>query len=426
MLNCLSDTDFFHYEGNDLYCEQLSVAELAQRFQTPLYIYSKAQLLHDFQQYQKALAKEDHLICYAVKANGNLAILQQLAHCGAGFDIVSAGELERVKAAGGDTKKVIFSGVGKTVEEIRSALQSNILCFNVESIPELERINQVASELEMNARISIRINPNVDAKTHPYISTGLRNNKFGVTYEDCLALYQHAASLEHLQIIGIDCHIGSQITAIKPYLDSCDKILDLVAELKQIGIELEHIDFGGGIGVRYEESDSLIDLNELVQQLQRKLIERNLAHLKMIFEPGRSVVCQCGALIMQAQYIKKTPVKNFLIVDASMTEMLRPALYQANMPVCEVQLNNAQKNTFEIVGPVCESSDWLAHHCQLSIEPNQYLAMLMAGAYGSSMSSTYNARRRPAEVLIDGSHVHVIRERDSFQSLWQNEKLIDG
>ena len=424
MLNCLSDERFFHYQGADLFCEQVALSDLAHRFQTPLYVYSKGQLLHDFERYQQALGKLNHLVCYAVKANGNLALLQQLARAGAGFDIVSIGELARVKAAGGDTKKVIFSGVGKTRVEILKALQADILCFNVESIPELDRIAEVAREHHLIARISIRVNPNVDAKTHPYISTGLRNNKFGVAYEECFDLYRRAASLPNIAIVGIDCHIGSQITQIEPYLDSFEKILDLVEKLREIGISLHHIDMGGGIGVCYQKSDQLIDLNDLVEQIFNRLKERNLTDLNLIVEPGRSVVCQSGALLMQAQYVKKTPTKKFLIVDASMTEMLRPALYQANMPLCEVHRNGLDKQTYEVVGPVCESSDWLAHDCPLDVLPDQYLAMLMAGAYGSSMSSTYNARPRPAEVLVDGKNVHLIRQRDSYESLWENEKML--
>lgn len=415
----------FHYESDELLCEDVSLSSLAKTFGTPLYVYSKSAVLEAFNVYQDILRDTPHKVCYALKANANLALIQLLAQAGAGFDIVSGGELARVLAAGGNPQKVIYSGVGKTEREIEFALSHNIFCFNVESIPELDRIQTVAKRMGKKAPISIRVNPNVDAKTHPYISTGLKNNKFGVAYEDCLALYRQAATLPNIDIVGIDSHIGSQITDPTPYLDATDKVLDLIIALKNDGIELKHIDFGGGIGVRYEPSDTTIEMASLINALKQKLQERGLEHLEMIFEPGRSIVANAGALLMQAQFVKKTAVKNFLITDASMSEMMRPALYEAWMPVYEVtRIPNRETQTYDVVGPVCESSDWLAKNRALAVEPGDYLAMLVTGAYGSSMSSNYNARPRPAEILVDGSKTYVIRERETIESLWANEHLL--
>lgn len=415
----------YRYENDELMCEKVSLSALAKEFGTPLYVYSKSALLDAFNVYQTILQDTPHLVCYALKANANLAIIELLAQAGAGFDIVSGGELARVLAAGGNPHKVIYSGVGKTVKEIAFALEQEIHCFNVESIPELDRIQSVAASMDKVAPISVRINPNVDAKTHPYISTGLKNNKFGVAYEDSIELYKKAQALPNIRIVGIDCHIGSQITQASPYLDAADKILDLVEQLRVEGIELQHIDFGGGIGVRYEDHDTLIDMQHLILSLKEKLHARGLDHLTMIFEPGRSIVANAGCLLMQTQYIKKTEVKNFLITDASMAEMARPALYEAWMPVYETSMrSDREPQTYEIVGPVCESSDWLAKDRQLAVEVGDYLAMMVAGAYGMSMASNYNARPRPAEIMIDEQVTHVIRERETIESLWCNERLL--
>ena len=415
----------YRYENDELMCEKVSLSALAKEFGTPLYVYSKSALLDAFNVYQTILQDTPHLVCYALKANSNLAIIELLAQAGAGFDIVSGGELARVLAAGGNPHKVIYSGVGKTVKEIAFALEQEIHCFNVESIPELDRIQSVAASMDKVAPISVRINPNVDAKTHPYISTGLKNNKFGVAYEDSIELYKKAQALPNIRIVGIDCHIGSQITQASPYLDAADKILDLVEQLRVEGIELQHIDFGGGIGVRYEDRDTLIDMEHLILSLKEKLHTRGLGHLTMIFEPGRSIVANAGCLLMQAQYIKKTEVKNFLITDASMAEMARPALYEAWMPVYETsKRSDCEPQTYEIVGPVCESSDWLAKDRQLAVEVGDYLAMMVAGAYGMSMASNYNARPRPAEIMIDEQATNVIRERETIESLWCNERLL--
>ena len=415
----------YRYENDELMCEEVLLSTLAEQFGTPLYVYSKSAILDAFNVYQTILQETPHLVCYALKANANLAIIELLAQAGAGFDIVSGGELARVLAAGGDSHKVIYSGVGKTAKEIAFALENEIHCFNVESIPELDRIQEVAASMNKIAPISVRINPNVDAKTHPYISTGLKNNKFGVAYEDCVALYQKAQSLPNIKITGIDCHIGSQITQASPYLDATDKILDLVEALHNQGIELEHIDFGGGIGVRYETTDTPIDMKHLILSLKEKLHARGFGHLTMVFEPGRSIIANAGCLLMQTQYIKKTEVKNFLITDASMAEMARPALYDAWMPVYETSKRaDRETQTYEVVGPVCESSDWLAKERQLAVDVGDYLAMMVAGAYGMSMASNYNARPRPAELMIDGETVHVIRERETVESLWSNEHLL--
>ena len=415
----------YRYENDELMCEKVPLSALAEKFGTPLYVYSKSAVLDAFNVYQTILQDTPHLVCYALKANANLAIIELLAQAGAGFDIVSGGELARVLAAGGDPHKVIYSGVGKTAKEIAFALENEIHCFNVESIPELDRIQEVAASLNKIAPISVRVNPNVDAKTHPYISTGLKNNKFGVAYEDCVALYQRAQSLPNIKITGIDCHIGSQITQASPYLDAADKILDLVEKLHNQGIHLEHIDFGGGIGVRYEDTDTPIDMKHLILSLKEKLHARGFGHLTMVFEPGRSIIANAGCLLMQTQYIKKTDVKNFLITDASMAEMARPSLYEAWMPVYETtKHSDREMQTFEVVGPVCESSDWLAKDRQLAVEVGDYLAMMVAGAYGMSMASNYNARPRPAELMIDGEMVHVIRERETIESLWRNEHLL--
>lgn len=415
----------YRYENDELMCESVSLSALAKQFGTPLYVYSKSAILDAFNVYQTILRDTPHMVCYALKANANLAIIELLAQAGAGFDIVSGGELARVLAAGGNPQKVIYSGVGKTAKEIAFALEHDIHCFNVESIPELDRIQEVAAGMGKVAPISVRINPNVDAKTHPYISTGLKNNKFGVAYDDCVALYQKARTLPNIKITGIDCHIGSQITQASPYLDAADKILDLVEKLQAEGIELEHIDFGGGIGVRYEESDTPIDMQHLILALKDKLHARGFGHLTMVFEPGRSIIANSGCLLMQTQYIKQTEVKNFLITDASMAEMARPALYEAWMPIYETTKHaDRPSQIYEVVGPVCESSDWLGKERPLAVEVGDYLAMMVAGAYGMSMASNYNARPRPAEIMIDNETAHVIRERETIESLWSNEHLL--
>lgn len=414
----------WHYNANDLFCEQVKLADLARDFGTPLYVYSKEVITDAYKAYTRALANHPHLICYAVKANSNIAILQLLANLGCGFDIVSGGELVRVLHAGGDAKKITFSGVAKTEPEIELALKVGIKCFNVESIPELSRIETVARRIGLIAPISVRVNPDVDAHTHPYISTGLKNNKFGVDYAQCVTLYRYAHQSQWLRVQGIDSHIGSQLTDMAPYLDACDKILDLVCELHDEGIELEHIDFGGGVGVRYRDENT-INIPELAHQLRCKMLNRNLGHLCMIFEPGRSMIANAGVLLTTVQYIKRTPVKNFLIVDAGMTEMIRPALYEAWMPILPIKkLPEINECCYDIVGPVCESSDWLGKERTLKTAPGQCLAIAVAGAYGMSMSSNYNSRAQIAEILVDGNKHFVIRRRQNIEDTWQQERLL--
>jgi len=414
----------WHYCGNDLYCENVKLADLARDYGTPLYVYSKDSIVKAYEAYTQALKGFPHLICYAVKANANIAILQLLAQLGSGFDIVSSGELTRVLHAGGNPQNVTFSGVAKTEAEIELALKVGIKCFNVESIPELSRIETVAARTNCIAPISVRVNPDVDAHTHPYISTGLKNNKFGVDYDECLALYRHAHQSRWLKVVGIDSHIGSQLTDMSPYLDACDKILDLVIHLQDEGITLEHVDFGGGVGVRYQDETPL-DITELTRQLHQKMIDRGLGHLSMIFEPGRSMVANAGALLTTVQYIKKTPVKNFLVVDAGMTEMMRPALYEAWMPILPIQIQeHLTAQTYDIVGPVCESSDWLGRKRVLKTEAGQCLAITVAGAYGMSMASNYNSRPLVAEILVDQDRSFLIRHRQNIEDTWQLERLI--
>ncbi len=424
MQNLWMPSPHWHYADDDLFCEGVSVAELAQRHGTPLYVYSQATLLENFARYESALKDIRHQVCYAVKANGNIALLQLLARAGAGFDIVSGGELERVLYAGGDAKKVVFSGVAKTVSDIERALNVGILCFNVESYPELLRIEAIAKRLHMSAPVSVRVNPDVDAHTHPYISTGLKNNKFGVDIEEALMLYRYAAQSEWLTVKGIDSHIGSQITDPTPYLDAADKVFDLIEALKAEGISLQHVDFGGGIGVRYSDEE-VIDFAELSRALHRKMQARGLGEMMMIFEPGRSLVADCGMLVTRVEYVKTTPVKNFLVVDASMSEMIRPALYEAWMPVWSVKKKHmVSEATYDLVGPVCESSDWLARERALRVQEGDFVAVGVAGAYGSSMASNYNARTKPAEVLVDEQSVHVIAKRQKTADLWVNERLL--
>ena len=414
----------FSYRDGSLYCEEVSLVELANRYGTPLYVYSKASLLEAFGRFQVALGNYPHIICYAVKANSNIALLQLLARCDCGFDVVSGGELLRVHKAGGDMNKVTFSGVGKTEEEMRLALSLGIRSFNIESEPEMKRLARVAASLRMVAPISIRINPDVDAHTHPYISTGLKQNKFGVDPATAISLYREASQAPWLNPVGIDCHIGSQLTDPAPYYESCDKVLDLLDLLRVDGIELSHIDFGGGIGVRYRDEQT-IDLNELVDTLHQKLRARGYENLEMIFEPGRSLIAAAGALLTRIQYIKHTPNKSFLIADASMAEMIRPALYEAWMPILPVEIHeDFPEHVYDIVGPVCESSDWLGKQRALRVKNDDLLVMTMAGAYGMSMASRYNSRLLSAEILVDGFQTHMIRSRDRYENLWENESLL--
>jgi diaminopimelate decarboxylase len=400
-----------------LHAESVALSEIAARFGTPCYVYSRAALETALDEFQQELLGVDALVCYAVKANSNLAVLNVFARRGAGFDIVSSGELKRVLAAGADPQKVVFSGVGKTAAEMEFALTAGILCFNVESAPELDRLNEVAARLGKIAPISLRVNPNVDAKTHPYISTGLKENKFGVAYEDALALYRHAASLPHLAISGIDCHIGSQLLAPAPFAEALDKILLLVDQLSAEGITLKHIDLGGGLGIRYRDEEAPT-VRAYLQPLLQKLQGRGL---KILLEPGRRLVGNAGLLLTQVEYLKPGEVKNFAIVDAAMNDLARPALYDAWHDILPVTPRSAPELTWEIVGPICETGDFLGHARRLALAAGDLLAIMSAGAYGMAMSSNYNTRPRAAEAMVDGEQVHLVRRRETVEELYALE-----
>ena len=410
------------YRGTDLFCEQVRLADLAQAHGTPLYVYSKASMLDALAAYQRGFAGRKVQICYAMKANSSLAVLQLFARAGCGFDIVSGGELARVLAAGGDASKVIFSGVGKTRAEMRKALAAGIGCFNVESEAELEVLNEVALDMGAQAPVSIRVNPNVDAKTHPYISTGLKGNKFGVAHERTLATYQRAAALPGLRIVGIDCHIGSQITEVSPYLDAVDRVLDLVQSIEAAGIAIHHIDFGGGLGITYNgETPPAADA--LWQQLLAKLDARGYGDRQLMIEPGRSLVGNAGVCLTEVLYLKPGEQKNFCIVDAAMNDLPRPAMYEAFHGIVPLHARSGATTTYDVVGPVCESGDWLGRDRALAVHSGDLLAVLSAGAYCASMASTYNTRGRAAEILVDGSQAVLIRPRESAADTFKNEIL---
>jgi len=428
--------DYFEYRQDNLYAEQVSLAEVARRFGTPCYVYSRAALESSYREFERALAPHAHLVCYAVKANPNLAILNLFARLGAGFDIVSGGELQRVLAAGGTANKVVFSGVGKREDEMRLALQAGILCFNVESAAELERLNRVAGEMGMIAPVSLRVNPDVDAKTHPYISTGLKQSKFGVAYDEALPLYRKAAGMPHLRVTGIDCHIGSQITEVSPFIAAADKVLALVDKLAAAGIALDHLDFGGGLGICYDD-EAPPAIADYAKALLGVLQGRSA---RLIVEPGRVLVGNAGILLTRVEYLKQGAEKNFAIVDAAMNDLMRPALYDAFHDILPVQRvpspqpspasvggseRDGQSLIYEVVGPVCESGDFLGHARQLGVAAGDVLAVMSAGAYGMSMSSNYNTRPRAAEVLVDGARIHLVREREPVLQLFAGEKIIE-
>jgi diaminopimelate decarboxylase len=424
----------FSYQGGVLCAENAPLPDIARQFGTPLYVYSKAALVENFSAYATACKQHNRgsdaaLICYSVKSNSNLAVLHLLHQLGSGFDIVSGGELLRVLAAGGTPDKVIFSGVGKTREEMRLALSHDIACFNVESIPELHRLNEVAGEMGKRARISLRVNPNVDAKTHPYISTGLKENKFGVAYEDALPTYRTAAALPHLEVVGIDCHIGSQLLDDAPLLEALDKLLDLVDQLQAEGIALHHVDIGGGIGITYDDEKPVAIGDYLGRLFLRVDAWRNARHqgrpIKILFEPGRSIVGNAGILLTEIEYLKHGAGKNFAVVNAAMNDLLRPAMYEAWHGVQPVVPGTQPPQVYDIVGPICESGDWLARARSLSIEEGDLLALMSAGAYGMTMASNYNTRGRAAEVMVDGEQVHLIRQREEPGSLFALESIID-
>ncbi|MDU8923361.1 diaminopimelate decarboxylase [Pasteurellaceae bacterium LIM206] len=414
--------DFFQYKNDRLFAENLSVQQLASQFGTPLYIYSRATLERHWKAFDSALGSHPHLVCFAVKSNSNIAVLQIMAKLGAGFDIVSQGELERVLAAGGDPHKVMFSGVAKTAGEIARALEVGIRCFNVESVAELERINQVAARLGKIAPISLRVNPDVDAHTHPYISTGLKENKFGVSVDEARAVYHRAARMPNVQIVGMDCHIGSQLTELQPFLDATDRLILLMRQLKQDGIQLKHLDLGGGLGVTYSD-ETPPHPSEYAAALLEKL--KGFADLEIILEPGRAISANAGILVTKVEYLKHNGELNFAVVDAGMNDMLRPALYEAYMNIIEVDRSLPRQTAmYNVVGPVCESADFLGKRRRLAIAPGDLIAQRSAGAYGASMSSTYNSRPLTAEVLVDDDRAHLIRRRAEYKEIWMLESLI--
>ena len=413
----------FHYQNNELFAEGVAVTELAKHHGTPLYIYSRTAIETQFDAYLEGLGDHKGLICYAVKANSNLGVLSTLAKRGAGFDIVSVGELERVLAAGGDPAKIVFSGVAKKADEMRRALEVGIHCFNVESQAELERLNDVATEMNKTAPISLRVNPDVDAKTHPYISTGLKENKFGVDFRQAKSFYQRAASLRGIKIIGMDCHIGSQLLESQPFEDAVDRLLTLTDELKTEGIELEHIDMGGGIGVKYTETDVEPDVTAYIHKLVGHLKGRNLG---LVLEPGRSIVANAGILVTQVEYLKDNGEHHFGIIDAGMNDLIRPALYQAWMDIKPVQKHTDGKQAnWDIVGPICETGDFFGKNRELSLKADDLLAVMSAGAYSFVMASNYNTRSRPAEIMVQNDQAHVVRQRETLTDLWALESTVD-
>ena len=414
--------DFFQYKNNQLMAENLPVKQLAEQFGTPLYIYSKATLERHWHSFDNAFGEHPHLVCFAVKSNPNIAILNVMAKLGSGFDIVSQGELERVLAAGGDAAKVVFSGVAKSHQEIARALEVNIRCFNVESEAELLRINQIAGEMSKIAPISLRVNPDVDAHTHPYISTGLKENKFGVSVEQAREVYKVAATLPNIKIVGMDCHIGSQLTELQPFLDAVDRLIVLMEQLKQDGIHLKHLDLGGGLGVTYTD-EAPPHPTDYAKALWEKLSA--FSELEIIVEPGRAITANAGILVTKVEYLKSNESRNFAIVDAGMNDMIRPALYQAYMNILEIDRTLVrEEKIYDVVGPICETSDFLGKQRKLAIAEGDYLAQRSAGAYGASMSSNYNSRPRTAEVMVDSDKVYLIRRREALNELWQLESLL--
>ena len=411
----------FQMKNGELYAENSPLSKIAADFGTPTYVYSKEALTSAFSRFSAGFEGTDHLVCFAVKSNPSLAILSLFAKLGAGFDIVSGGELARVIAAGGDPAKVVFSGVGKTESEMRSALEVGIFCFNVESASELDRLNRVAGNMKKIAPVSLRVNPNVDAKTHPYISTGLKNNKFGVAYEEALSLYQAAAKMPNIVIHGVDCHIGSQLTELSPFLDALDRVLALVDQIEAGGIPIHHIDAGGGIGICYQD-ETPPEFSEYAQAMRLKMASRKV---KLVFEPGRALVGNAGALLTKVEYLKHTESKNFAIVDAAMNDLMRPALYDAYHDIVSVKPSEVESQVYEIVVPVFERGDVLGHDRQLALRQDDLLAILSAGAYGMSMSSNYNTRPRAAEVMVDGDQVYEIRKREKVADLFALERVLD-
>ncbi len=413
-------TDVFQHQNGELFAENMPVSDLAAQYGTPLYVYSRKAFEEHYLAYADALKGKNALVCYAIKANSNLAVLNVLAKLGAGFDIVSRGELERVLKAGGDASKVVFSGVAKTAEEMQFALEKGVHCFNVESAMELERLNEVAMEMGVKAPVSLRVNPDVDAQTHPYISTGLKENKFGVDIEIALDVYLRAKEMDGISIKGVDCHIGSQLTQITPFLDAIDRVLVLIDTLKENGIELEHVDLGGGLGVVYDDETPPTP-KEFIDAIMPKLEGRDL---KLVLEPGRSIAANAGIFVTQVEFLKSNGDKNFAIIDGGMNDLIRPALYSAWQKIVEVSPSDAAKKSYDVVGPVCETGDFLGKDRELAIQAGDLLAVKSSGAYGFVMASNYNTRNKPAEIMVDGDVAHLVRRRETVQDQIQLESVI--
>lgn len=414
---------FLAYRGNELFLEDIRLHDLAKQHGTPLFVYSKGAMLAALQAYQRGFSGREVQICYAVKANSSLSVIQVFAQAGCGFDIVSGGEIERVLAAGGQADRIIFSGVGKTRGEMRRALDVGIGCFNVESEDELDVLNEVASAMGLRAPVSIRVNPNVDPKTHPYISTGLKSSKFGIPHERVLPTYQRAVTLKSLRVIGIDCHIGSQITQEEPYLETVERMLDLVEVIEGAGIPLQHIDFGGGLGITYQ-AETPPDAEQLWKKLLARLDARGFGQRQFMIEPGRSLVGNAGVCLAEVLYLKPGAQKSFCVIDAAMNDLPRPAMYQAYHQIVPLQARDSAPSTWDVVGPVCESGDWIGHDRALAVQSGDLLAVLSAGAFCMSMASTYNARGRAAEILVDGKAAHLIRQRETIADQMRQEKLL--
>ncbi|WP_421555909.1 diaminopimelate decarboxylase [Pseudomonas kitaguniensis] len=412
--------DAFNYRDGELFAEGVALSAIGERFGTPTYVYSRAHIEAQYRSFADALQGTPSLVCYAVKANSNLGVLNVLARLGAGFDIVSRGELERVLAAGGTADKIVFSGVGKSREDMRRALEVGVHCFNVESTDELERLQIVAAEMGVRAPVSLRVNPDVDAGTHPYISTGLKENKFGIAIADAEDVYIRAAQLPNLEVLGVDCHIGSQLTTLPPFIDALDRLLALIDRLGECGIYLHHIDLGGGVGVRYRDEEPPL-VADYIKAVRKRIEGRDLT---LMFEPGRYIVANAGVLLTQVEYLKHTEHKDFAIVDAAMNDLIRPALYQAWMNVSAVKPRAGETRAYDIVGPICETGDFLAKDRQLALEEGDLLAVHSAGAYGFVMSSNYNTRGRTAEVLVDGDQAFEVRRRETVAELYAGESLL--
>lgn len=428
MVNAIPSLVGFSEKNGQWFAEGISLSKLTQDFGTPLYVYSKEAICSAYRAYDSACIRPDGTrrarIHYAMKANSNLAVLDELKQLGAGFDLVSGGELARALHIGADPKSLVFAGVGKSSAEIENALRVGVKCINVESIPELQRINAIAKTMNLRAPISLRVNPDVDANTHPYISTGLKDNKFGIAYYEVLKTYREAALLPQIDVIGIDCHIGSQITSTSPYLDALDKVLDLITQLQREGIKIHHLDLGGGLGIDYG-GESPPNITEFTNTLLNRVEERGFGHLEVLLEPGRSLVGNAGILLTQVEYLKTGVDKNFCIVNAAMNDLMRPALYGAHHAIVPIHVSQAKPNCYDVVGPVCESGDWLGKDRVLAVNEGDILAILSAGAYGFVMASNYNTRGRAAEVMVDGNEAYLVRQRETPESLYENERTIN-